>query len=139
MCLSLPAVIKAKEIHAQLRHANAVARSIPGTHVLVQSAAPPGQPVDEDEEDEKQADMGMFGNSGPDAKSKATSPMLFCGFITKQGWIRKSWKRRFFVLHANGMVMRAMATFLSAQVWELCYLFLPRLLHLLSASLLNLL
>lgn len=92
--LSLVAAVEAGHIHRALHSRNVVARSIP---VRVDMAAQPQRQGDDDgdgDSDDSNDDLS-FGYG-------TRASVLYRGFITKQGWLRRNWKRRFFELYTMG-------------------------------------
>lgn len=104
--LSLEAAFRADAVSKALKVKNAVARSFrrrKRLSVPATAGAPAMAPVAEEGIDDDEEDDGEEDDATASMAARGAAPVLFRGFMTKQGAVRRNWKRRFFELHTTGM------------------------------------
>lgn len=104
--LSLEAAFRADAVSKALKVKNAVARSFrrrKRSSAPAAAGAPVMEPVAEEGVDEDEDEDGEEDDASGSMAARGAAPVLFRGFMTKQGAVRRNWKRRFFELHTTGM------------------------------------
>ena len=100
--LSLEAAVRADAVSKALRLKNAVAQSFkrkpgkPGAAGAMDALAEEPE-INSDDDDDIDETAGS-----ESLADRGAAPVLFRGFMTKQGAVRKNWKRRFFELYTTG-------------------------------------